>query len=130
MNEQHGLHWKDQSGKGSLRGLFALVLIVGLVYVGMKFIPVRAQAFQFADAVQDEGTFAGGRRSTDDQIKRNLLEQAQMLGLPIENRHIKVTRPGSKYIIIEVEYTVPIDLIGGYRYDWSFSPRYEGPLIF
>ena len=122
--------WKSETGKGMLRTLFALALVVGTVYVGMKFIPVRAQAYQFNDAVRDEVVFAGGRRSSDDAIRKNLVEQAQMLGLPVSTGSIKITRPGSKYIKVEVDYTITVELIGGYTYDWSFSPKAEGPLIF
>ncbi len=123
--------WKSEAGKGTLRGLVALAVVVGAVYVGMKFIPVRAQAYQFNDAVRDEVIFAGGRRTTDDTIRRNLVEQAQMLGLPVSSRNIRITRTGgNKYITIEVNYTVTVELVGDYTYDWSFSPRYEGPLIF
>lgn len=133
MNAQPGCQpasWKDETGKSSIRGLVALVLIVGVVYFSMKFVPVRAQAYQFNDAVRDEVMFAGGRRTTDDRIRRNLMEQADMLGLPVSSSSIRITRPGSKYIIIQVDYTVTIEMVGGYTYDWAFSPKYEGPLIF
>ena len=123
--------WKSETGKATLRALFALALVVGAVYVGMKFIPVRAQAYQFSDAVRDEVIFAGGRRTTDDTIRRSLVEHAQMLGLPVSSGNIRITRTGgNKYITIEVNYTVTVELLGEYAYDWSFSPKYEGPLIF
>ena len=122
--------WRDASGKSSIRGIFALLLIVGMVYAGMKLIPVQTSAYQFNDAVRDEVIFAGGRRSSDDAIKRNLTGTALMLGLAIERDDIKITRPGAKYIIIEVDYEVKLEFIGGYTYEWSFSPKHEGPLIF
>jgi hypothetical protein len=126
--------WGQQSGKATIRGLIGLLLIVGLVYSGYKFIPVRAAAYQFADAVRDEVVFAGGRRgtrrTTDETIRKNLLEQAQMLSLPVSAGDIRITRPGAKYISIDVTYTVPVELIGGYVFNWTFSPHSEGPLIF
>ncbi len=124
--ERQLVGWKSETGKATLRGLLALAVVVGAVYVGMKFIPVRAQAYQFKDAVRDEVVFAGSRRSTDDSIRSNLLEQAEMLGLPVSSANIKITRPGRKYIAVEVNYTVRIELVGGYTYDWAFSPKYEG----
>ena len=121
---------KNETGKATLRALIGLVLVAAFVYLGMKFIPVRAQAYQFNDAVREEVVFAGGRRSTDDTIRRHLVEQAMMLGLPVSNRDIKITRSGRRYITVEVDYTIKIELLGGYSYNWSFSPRHEGPLIF
>ena len=124
------LQWRDASGKNSIRGVFALLMIVALVYGGMKFIPVRASALQFSDAIRDEVVYAGGRRRmTDDEIMTHLLESAVVLGLPITRENITIRRAGRKYIVIDVEYTVPIELVGGYTWDWSFSPHHEGPLF-
>lgn len=127
--------WSDASGKAPIRGLIALLLTAGLVYGGVKLIPVRADAFAFDDAVKDEVVFAGGRRlsdrrSSDEQIKKNLVERAQALGLPVTVADIQIRRPGRKYIIVEVDYTIRVEFIGGFTYDWSFAPRHEGPLIF
>lgn len=119
----------DESGKNSIRGIIALLLVVATVYAGFKFLPVRADAYQFNDAIRDEVVFAGSRRSTDEQIMKTLLEQATILGLPITQQNIKITRSGRKYIIIEASYTVPVELVGGYRYDWSFNQRHEGPVF-
>ena len=123
--------WRDESGKSSIRGLFALVLIAGMVYFSMKFIPVRAAAYEFNDAIKDEVVYIGGRRrTTDDQIMKNLLDRAAMLRLPITHEQIKITRTGrNKYIVIEADYTVTIELLGGYQYDWNFSQKQEGPIF-
>ena len=121
----------DETGKGMLRTLFALALVASVVYVGVKFIPPRTAALQFSDAVRDEIISASSRRrSTDETIRKNLVERAQALRLPIQSGDIKITRPGTKYIIIDVEYIISIDLIGGYSFKWPFSPHHEGPLIF
>jgi hypothetical protein len=120
--------WRDQSGKSSIRGLIALVLIAGLVYFCFKFLPVRAAAYQFNDAINDEVVYASARRTNDDQIMQNLLEEATMLSLPIKRENITITRSGRKYIIIEAHYTVRIELVGGYNYDWTFDQRHEGPV--
>ncbi len=122
--------WRGESGKASIRGILALAVVVGMVYFGMKVLPVRASAYQFDDAIRDEVVFAGGRRASDDAIKRNLVGRAEMLGLPIRTGDIRITRPGGKYIVVEVRYEVAVEFIGGYVYQWAFSPCHEGPLIF
>jgi len=125
-----GLHLgRGQSGKNSIRGLIALVLIVGTGYLCFKFIPVRAAAYQFNDAINDEVVYASARRTNDDQVMQNLLETASMLSLPIKRENIKITRSGRKWILIEAHYTVRVELIGGYFYDWNFDQRHEGPVF-
>lgn len=123
------LSWRDPSGKSSLRGIVALLLVGAGVYLGMKLIPVRAAAYQFNDAVREQVTFAGSRRSGDDRIRRELTAQARELNLPVREGDIQIRRPTNRYIIVEVTYTVTIEFIGGYTWDWTFNPSYEGPII-
>jgi len=123
--------WSQEAGRASLRGLLALALVGAVVYVGFKVLPVRTAAYQFEDALRDEVVLASSRRrTTDDNIRRSLLERASELGLPIQHQQIVVRRPGSRYIVIEADYTVQVEFIGGYVYSWHFTPSAEGPLIY
>ena len=121
--------WRDESGKSSIRGIIALAMMVALVYAGYKFIPVRTAAYRFNDAIRDEVVYAGSRRSNDDQMMKDLLDEATILGLPIGRDDINITRSGRRYIIIEASYTVIVELVGGYTYDWHFHHRHEGPVF-
>ncbi len=121
--------WRDQSGKSSIRGILALAVIVGMVYFGMQVLPVQASTFRFADAIRDQVMLAGGRRYSDETIRRNLVNVAANLGLPIQSGDIRIRRP-ARDIVIEVNYTVPVEFIGGFTYQWNFSPKSEGPVIF
>ncbi len=121
--------WWDQSGKASMRGILALVVVVGMVYFGVKLIPARISAAQFADAVRDEVVFAGGRRASDETIRQILIDVAVNLGLQIERSSITIRRPG-RNIVVEVDYTIVLEFVGGYTYQWNFSPTSQAPLIF
>jgi hypothetical protein len=120
---------RDESGKSSMRGLVALLIVAATVYVGFKVLPVRTSAYRFNDAIRDEVIYAGSRRWNDDMIMQNLLDQATILGLPVTRGNITITRSGRKYIIVEADYTVQVEFIGGYRFDWHFTPRHEGPVF-
>jgi hypothetical protein len=114
-----------------LRGLIALLLVGSVVYVGFKVLPVRTAAYQFQDALRDEVLLAASRRrKPDDDIKRSLVEIAAELGLPVTHSAIAVRHPGRKYIVIEADYTVDIEFVGGYVYSWQFTPSAEGPIIY
>ena len=127
-----GTLWRDESGKITVRGLIALTLVAAVVYAGFKVLPVRTAAYQFEDALRDEVVLAASRRGrgSDENIRRALLETAAELGLPIEHSMIVVRRPGRRYIVIEADYTVNIEFIGGYVYSWRFTPSAEGPVVF
>lgn len=121
--------WRDESGKSSIRGLIALAMMVALVYAGYEFLPVRTAAYAFNDAIREQVIFAGSRRSSDEQIMENLLDEATILGLPVRREDITITRSARRYIIIEAQYTVVVELVGGYTYDWHFDQRHEGPVF-
>ena len=125
------LSWSHEAGRASLRGLLALLIVGSVVYLGFKVLPVRTAAYQFEDALRDEVVLASSRRrTTDDNIRRSLLERAAELGLPIQHQEIVIRRPGRRYIVIEADYTVEVEFIGGYVFPWHFTPSAEGPLIF
>jgi len=116
--------------KSPIPKIVVLILVVCAVYFAMKLAPVQASAYQFDDAVREEVLLAGGRRSSDDAIKRSLAERAVVLGLSVQRSDIKITRPNSGYIVVEVSYEVTLEFIGGYTYKSNFSPRHEGRLTF
>ena len=124
------LVWPGRLEKYPILKIFVFTLTVFVVYFAMKLAPVQASAYQFDDAVRDEVLLAAGRRSSDDAIKRNLVHRAVMLGLPVQRSDIKITRPNSTYIVVEVSYEVTLEFIGGYTYQSIFLPRHKGRLTF
>jgi len=124
------LVWRGGLEKSPIPKIVVLILVVCAVYFAMKLAPVQASAYQFDDAVREEVLLAGGRRSSDDAIKRSLVERAVVLGLSVQRSDIKITRPNSGYIVVEVSYEVTLEFIGGYTYKSNFSPRHEGRLTF
>lgn len=116
-----------EQGKGTIRGLITLLLVVVVVYAGLKFIPVRAAAFQFDDAVREQVVLAGSgrRRVSDDEIRNTIHQRARELGVPIEGRDIHIRR--NHDIRIEVTYTKRIEFPLDFHYDWTFHVLHEGP---
>ena len=120
--------WRDDRGKSNIGALLALLVLVGGVYIGLKFIPVRASAYQFDDTVREQVVYAGARRRKlgDQEVMRNLMERAEDLGLPIGKRNVRITRH-TKTIRIQVAYRVPIELPFDFTYEWTFISDHEGP---
>lgn len=119
----------DERGKGTIRTLLSLALVAVVVYAGMKFIPVRAAAYQLDDEVREQVVLAGSgrRRVADDEIRRTILTRAQSLGLPVDTRALVIRRTGSE-IYIDLEYDVPVEL-PGYTYVWHFESHHVGPVF-
>ena len=122
------LRWTGEAGRGGLGALLCLAVMVAAIYVGMKFVPVRAAGFQLDDTVREQVVYAGARRRRigDDEILRNIMERAEELGFPINRRNIAIARPRGS-IRIRVVYTVPIELLFDYTYAWRFEIDHDGP---
>ena len=116
-------------GRGRLGAVLGLLVLTGMAYLGLKFIPVRAAAYQFEDALRDQVLLANSRRAPSDaQIRTNLRHRAVELGLPVRESAVRIQRRSRSRIRIDVTYTVPIELVGGYVYRWRFRVRREGAI--
>lgn len=115
-------------GKAKIGSLVALLVVVGGVYMGMKFIPVRAAAYAFDDEVREQVVFAGARRRKigNEEIMRNLMAKADELGLPIRRGNVRITRRTNR-IRIQAAWKSPIELPFDFTYEWTFVADHEGP---
>lgn len=111
--------WKDESGRGGAGTIFFLLLMVVAGYFALKFVPVKVNAYAFADSIEEEASFASQR--SDEAIHRNLIRRAQDLSLPIKAEQIKVARADSQ-ITVEADYTVPVETVV-FTYPWRFQKR-------
>lgn len=129
MRTGPGSLWRDQDGKGAIRSLLTLAVLALLVYGGLKFIPVRAAAFQLDDEIREQVVLAGSgrRRVGDDEIRRTIMTRAESLGLPVDSRALVIRRTRSQ-IYIDLEYDVPVEL-PGYTFWWHFESHHAGPVF-
>lgn len=120
--------WAAEAGKGRIRNLATLALVVVAIYAGLKFVPVRAAAFQLDDAVREQVVYAGSRRRQvgDEEIRRAIARRAEELGLPVDERSVAINRTRDD-IRVSVRYTVRIEFPMGMHYDWAFESTHEGP---
>jgi hypothetical protein len=115
-------------GKAKIGSLVALLVVIGGVYMGMKFIPVRAAAYAFDDEVREQVVFAGARRRQigNEEIMRNLMAKADELGLPIRRSNVRITRRTNR-IRIQAAWKSTVELPFDFTYDWTFVADHEGP---
>jgi hypothetical protein len=115
----------DESGKMRLGCLFALLVLVAVLYYGIQFVEVQFRYYRMQDEVKTQASFAP---ILDDQtIRARLIAQADTLGLPLDSRAWTVRRTRDargRLITIEAEYddSVVIEL-PGIRKVWRFHFR-------
>ena len=102
-----------------MRKLFWLLILVFLVYTGIKFgMPYyRYVAFK-ADAKEIARVF--GDLNKEEEIKKMAFERAQELKIPINTEDIELTVTG-KMVRIRTSWSEVVDILGLYRKTLTFS---------
>lgn len=117
---------RQRGGTGSF--VFWIVVLVVIIYLGVKFLPPYVSSNEFVDAMDYEAKEAGAGNRDDGKVRMALVIKAKELKLPVKDANIHVTRTPGK-VTIEVQYAVLVDLPLGKSYLWRFSPRVSKPVL-
>ena len=116
----------NQRGEGRLGLLIAVVVFGAAIFLGVKIIPVRIDAYEFRDILREEARFAAVR-SADSQVAQRIMKKAQELEVPLDKKNLSVSRTNSK-VTISAHYEVPIDLKVT-TYVYKFDAKESAPLF-
>ncbi len=117
---------RDQRGEGRIGLLVSLALLAVGIFVGVKIIPVRINAYEFGDFITEECRFAAVR-SQDAEVAKRILDKAVQLEIPLKKKDLKVQRTAGE-MIITASYEQPIDLkVTVYTY--KFYRREKAPIF-
>lgn len=106
--------------------MISLLILVGLIYLGFKYIPVMVSTYSFRDFMEEEARFAAVRKG-DEDIRNRLYDKARELTLPVEKSNIRVQRSRSQ-VTISVKYMVPIET-PVFTHRWQFTEKASAPLF-
>lgn len=117
-----------QRGASKLKTTISLLVLVALVYVGVKVVPAYVDNYQLEDAMKTEARFAAVNRKSPDQVRRDVYKKIQELGIPATPEDIRVVPTSGYGIRITVKYTVVVDL-PGYTLRLNFEPTADNMSI-
>lgn len=111
-----------QSGEGRTGFIITLAVVLVGIFVGLKVIPVRINAYQFRDTLRDEARYASAHRN-DAQVKERILDAAKGLEIPLEPKNVTIKRTRNE-VVISARYEQPIDLkVTTYTYRFDAEQR-------
>jgi hypothetical protein len=93
---------------------------------GVKIIPVRINAYEFRDFIQEECRFAA-TRNLDEEIYKRIFAKAKELHLPLEKKNLKLDRTMHE-MVISAKYQQTIDLKVT-KYVFKFDHEERAPLF-
>jgi hypothetical protein len=113
---------KGERGEGRV-GLLVALAVVGIgVFLGVKIIPVRINAYEFRDYVEQECRTAALTRD-DKRIAKNIMEKAGDLELPLQRKNLSLKRTSSE-MVIKASFEMPIDLkVTTYNFRYEVNTR-------
>lgn len=97
-----------ERGDGKIGLIVMILVLAAITYVLVKVVPPRINAYEFKDWL-DGYTRNDCWQRTPDQMKKDLLQKADILELPIKPEGINIDRQGAN-IRIHVVFDVPVDL--------------------
>lgn len=105
-----------ERGGGKLNLLLTLIILGGLVFSGVKIIPIYVNNYELQDSMETEARFAVANRATPVQIRQDVWKKIVQLGVPAKQDNLKITYGQDGAIQLTLDYTVSIDLL---VYQWN-----------
>jgi hypothetical protein len=120
------MHRTAERGEGNLGCILWAVVAVVVGYIAWTMVPVKIASAQLADFMEEQAKFAENR--SPQRIEKSILSKARKLDIPLDPAKLKVERKGD-YIYMDAEYTVPVEFVGGYVYEWHFEHHLDRPIF-
>ena len=120
--------WRYQRGDVPVGCLVGGVVALIVVLVSIKAAPIMIHVGELDKEIASLADRANRREYNDQRIRRDILERAEVLDLPVTKKSIDIKRTSNR-IKITVRYTVNIDF-PGYTYVWNKEHFEERPLFY
>ena len=93
----------------SPKKLFMFLVFVALVFVAVQYGDAYLTRYQFGDSVRQTVKYAASTRKGTEDIRREVVEKAEELGIDIGPKDIHITKRGPAFTL-ELEYTSTVNL--------------------
>jgi cell division protein FtsL len=108
---------RAEKGAGNLKAIIWTMILVAFIYAAVMVLPVLVNEYQFQDSLQTIARYASINRKSNEQVKQEVLQEAQKEDLPVQVEDIKVDGAGGN-VHINVDYSVTVDLK---LYQWTLN---------
>ena len=124
---ERGTKRGEQKGAGNLKAIVWTMILVAFIYAAVVVLPVLISEYEFQDSLQSIARFASVNHKSSDQIKKDVLDEAQKEDLPVQAEDIKVNGTSGN-VHITVDYSVTVDL-KVYQWTLNFHPAADNSAI-
>jgi hypothetical protein len=115
-----------ERGEGRIGFLISVIVVAIAVFLGVKIIPVRIDAYEFRDTLREEARYAAVRHD-DKTVADRIMKKAKELEIPLRRNNLSLHRTTGE-IVIQASYEQPIDLKVT-TYVYKFHAKEKAPLF-
>ena len=115
----------DPPGMTRLGMLVGLLVLVGGIYLGAKFIPPYWAYLSMLDPVKEAALAAATRGGNEERIRTGLIVKAKQFDFELDGENVEFVREGN-VVVVRVTWEVPVDL-PRYRYTLRFRVESQTP---
>jgi hypothetical protein len=116
----------------TLKLLLGLAVIVGVAFLGIKFLPLYFSNYEFEDFIKEEALHSTYSTRSEDDIREAVIKHAHDFDIDLTPKQVRVSRTGMSgngSLTIEAEYSVPVNL-PGYSVTLDFHPSSNNKGVF
>jgi cell division protein FtsL len=119
---------RSEEASGRFKALVSLAFLAAVIFAAIKILPVYVNNYQLQDHIRQLSIQLAVRTkpATPDEIRDEVVAFAQDHGVPLTADNVKVTI--TSHIMINVDYTVPVDLMV-YTFRLHFTPSAENQAL-
>jgi hypothetical protein len=117
-----------EKGAGRLKAIITLAIIIGMIYVGVKVIPILVDEYELTDGMENIARFATVNRQSAAQIQDAVVKEAEKDDVPLTVQDIKAQSTNGN-VRIEADYSVTVDL-AVYQWTLNFHPTSSNNALF
>jgi hypothetical protein len=117
-----------QRGDGKIGTILGLLLIFGIVYGAMKWVPGRTQNAEFSEEVERMSRRHIIGEINEDQLFKGILEYAAKEGIPLKEDDVTVSSRADKVVVV-AHYVLEVPLIGGKTWRQSYDIETDVPKL-
>jgi len=99
----------------TLKLCFGIGVLAAIILLAIRVIPPFFSNYQFEDSIKTEALQSTYTTRTEDAIRDSVIKHARDYDIELTPEQVHVSRTGgfgSGSLIIEADYTVPLDLPG------------------
>jgi hypothetical protein len=97
-----------ERGESKIPLILMILVLAAIIFVLFKVVPARVNAYEFKDFMDSYARNDAWQRN-EEGVRKDLINKADSLNLPLEAENITVERRGST-IKIRAVFDVPVDL--------------------